>query len=183
MVELFFRALNRAPCFLFTPPVRPTRKASCTVPSFLTKKRNAKCQKITRTVSFWGLGKQFTWRERKRRCSWRSPVEGRLRAGIQFLAFQLKRETTQGHAIQSIVFTNRKIDKYNKTEPRSRLRTSSRFRKMRNKNTHPALQISCQKSWKRVPRLYVVLAEWECGAPSCVLSVVLDPSPSLCTSI
>lgn len=50
-------------------------------------------------------------------------------------------------------------------------------------NTHPALQISCQKSWNRVPRLYVVLAEWECGAPSCVLSVVLDPSPSLCTSI
>lgn len=69
------------------------------------------------------------------------------------------------------------------TEPQARLCTLSRFRKMENENTHPALQISCQKSWKRAPRLYVVLVEWECGAPSCVLSVVLDPSPSLCTSI
>lgn len=69
------------------------------------------------------------------------------------------------------------------TEPQPCLCTSLRYRKMENENTHPALQISCQKSWKRVPRLYVVVAEWECGAPSCVLSVVLDPSPSLCTSI
>lgn len=57
------------------------------------------------------------------------------------------------------------------------------YERFGNVNTHPALQISCQKSWKKAPRLYVVVAEWECGAPSCVLSVVLDPSPSLCTSI
>lgn len=50
-------------------------------------------------------------------------------------------------------------------------------------NTNPdKKKAACQRSLKTAPTLYEVLVQWLWTVPSCELSVVLEPSPSLCTS-